>query len=108
MPRSPPLPLGATIAVATAEVIVTFDRPLTPGASDALNWLIKANIGAGAKTYTPAGPGVIAGSTVTLQTVAGGLAFPPLGVTYSATPPDVTSTFGIPAAAFADLPLVNV
>jgi hypothetical protein len=47
----------------------------------------------------------IAGTTVSGVTAEGGLAFPPLGCTYFAAPPDVVGTNGLPALPFADFPV---
>jgi hypothetical protein len=100
--------VGATIAAATGDVVVTFDRILQPGATAQANWFVVANIGTGVKTQGVTGPGVILGATVTLPTLEGGIAFPPPGVTYKAVPADVVSRFGLPAAPFDDFPIAVI
>jgi hypothetical protein len=108
LPHSPPLPTGATIEAATSIVRVTFDRNLQTGTTAVLNWTIKANIGVGNQVFTPTAPGSVLGPLVTLPTLGGGLAFPPMGVTYNAVPPDLVGSNGVPVAAFLDLPIVVV
>lgn len=108
LPHSPPLPLGATISGATGEVIVTFDRPLKVRAGLPANWTVQADRGPGPLFHTPQAPVAIAGTTVTFPTVPAGITFPPLGVDYAATPPNVETLPGVPAAPFVDLPIVRI
>lgn len=108
VPHSPPLPIGATIAIATGDVVVTFDRQLKARAGAKANWHPRANLGPGNFTHTPQAPVVIAARTVTFATVPGGMTFPPLGINYLATPPNVESLHGVVAAPFDDLPLAPI
>lgn len=102
--------MGATISAATGEVIVTFDRLLRPGVTAPANWTVKADRGPGPLTHTTQAPVVIAGHTVTFPTIPGGMAFPPMGVTYLAAPPDVAARRPphLTATAFVDLPIVTI
>jgi hypothetical protein len=102
------MPLASTISISTGDVVVTFDQALQPGPTDKFNWTVKADVTTGPKTRTIALDGTILGSTVTLATVLGSIAFPPLGVTYNAGTPDVLGLTGAPAAAFADLPISTI
>jgi len=96
--------VSATISAATGELVVVFDQPLLAGVVDPSNWSASANVGAGQKTHTGMAAAA-AGSSVTVQTVSGGLSFPPNAVFFAASPADVVSAGGSPAAPFVDLPL---
>lgn len=110
MPFSPPVPIAATFSIATRLLTVTFDRQLQPGPSAIGNWPNWADLGGGnIARYLNTVPFTAAGDTVSGTTTF--IAFDPghaQVVNYNATPPDVLSTFGIPAAPFADFPLVLV
>ena len=103
------MPVAATLSIATSMLIVTFDQPLVPGVSAVLNWTGRADVGAGAKFFVPAGPQGIAGSTVSGPVVLGG---PTIGfdaISYLATIPDVIGLVGgLPAAAFSLFPLTVI
>lgn len=108
MPCNAPLPVAATIEAATGLVRITFDRGLQSGLTAPGNWLIKADITTGNRTHTVTAPGTVATSFLTLPTFPGGLAFPPLGVTYSATPADLVGLNHMPVAPFLDLPITVI
>lgn len=108
LPPKPPVPVSATIEAATSIVRVTFDRDLISGVSAKGNWVVKANIGAGPKTFTVNGANPIFQRVVTIATTSAGITFPPLGVTYAASPADVVSRTQVPAASFVNLPIVTI
>jgi hypothetical protein len=89
---------------------VVFDRPLVPGVLTPGNWtghrLNSGGIGltqfVGVSGFTAAGDTITGTCSLTIA----GSGQP--RVTYAATPPDVVSTLGIPAAAFADFPLTTL
>lgn len=108
LPHNPPVPVSATIEAATSIVRVTFDRDLITGLSAKGNWVVKADIGTGPKTHTINGANPIFQRVVTIPTTLAGITFPPLGVTYAASPADVVSRTGVAAASFANLPIVTV
>lgn len=100
--------MGATISGATGDVVVTFDRLLKTRVGLPANWLIRADRGPGPKTHAPQPPVTITGNEARIPTIPGGIAFPPLGVTYNAAPPNVESRPGVAAAPFAKFPIVTV
>lgn len=100
--------MGATINSATTEVRITFDRDLRTAVLDETLYTVAANTGAGNQLHTPQIPATALGNVVSFLTVAGGLAFPPMGVSWTPPPFDIISRPGVPAAAFADLPIVVV
>lgn len=105
LPHSPPIPVGATLATGAAVLTVQFDRPLAPGVLAHGNWTTRGT-NAGNRTGQP--PCAAAGHDVTCSMTA---ALPDVGpdrCSYTPPPFDVQSTYGIPAAAFADYPLVVV
>ncbi len=108
MPHSPPLPVSATIEAATSIVRVTFDRDLISGFSAKGNWSVRADIGFGPKNHTINGANPIFQRVVTIPTTLAGITFPPLGVTYNASPADVVSRDHVPAASFPNLPIHTV
>ena len=83
---------------------VTFDRLLTPGLTAPGNWT-GAALDVVTKDFTGSAPGPIAGNQAQATVFLGLPGAPPNRVSYAATPPNVVSTFGIPAAPFADFPL---
>lgn len=103
MPQaSPPLPVAASLTLATGAFVVTFDQPLQPGVSAGANWrAFNLNL-----TWETAAPLSISGSAVS-GTLSSSLGGPP-GPTcrYFAVPPDVLSLdAGLPVAAFSGFPL---
>lgn len=104
LPHSPPIPIGATFAQAATILTVTFDRPLAPAALDGQNWgaRILGDLWSG-----PLGPGWVTAGNQAFGHLAKG--FPNVGPDvcwYDPPPHDVISTKGVPAATFADYPLV--
>lgn len=101
MPHSPPAPLSATYDAPTSTLEITFDRTLSPGPVAPNNLGCRfANM-----LRTNLVPGTAAGNKVTA--IMGG-AFLDLGpnvCAYHATPPDIVSTYSVPAAPFADFPV---
>lgn len=87
---------------------IEFDRLLRTSGTNPLNWVVKADIGAGNEIRTPQAGGTILSNFVTMQTAAGGVAFPPLGISYSATVPTIFSKQGAETAPFADMKLFVV
>lgn len=87
--------------MAPFRTVVTFDRPLTPGPVDFANWRARH----GNEKYNGAVTATAAGSTVTCRQVVGFGDVGPNVVHYDAIAPDVLSSFGVPAAAFANFPI---
>lgn len=96
-----PFPIAATLADPSGVWEVTFDRPLQPGALDAGNWVFRANNLAWA-----ANTGTAVGSRVMGTSTSGGIDVGADVVSFSPPPFDVLSMTAVPAAAFADFPLV--
>lgn len=106
MPHSPPLPIGATFSSGTNLLTVTFDRTLTGAPISGANWTGRYS---GQLYSGPVGPGMVAAGNRVLGTMAPGIVNPGADVTHFNPPPfDVLSSFGIPAAAFADFPTVVI
>lgn len=85
-------------------MVVTFDRPLQPGPTAALNWTATHTF---LKWFAP-GPGTIAGATVSITMQSGLVGFGVPRCSYGAAPPDVISTRGYAADAFANYPLTLI
>ena len=104
-PPEPPVPVAAYVKAATKYAWLVFGTPLRSGVSDQGNYIWRLNLTGTATTYTyPADP-VVQGRIVAGTLVAGGIAFPPLGVNYNASVPDLYGRTGSPVAAFNDFPV---
>ena len=101
--------MSATWSQGTNLVTVTFDRPLQAGASAGGNWSGVADQLPTFRDITFGSPLTVSGSAVSgtssvgLTPVAG-----PGRISYAASPPDVISTLGFPAAPFLDFPMTTV
>lgn len=104
MPPSPPIPIAATFNLTTFLLDVTFDRPLTPQITAAINWTAIASF---FRWGAPL-PGAALGNHVTITLIKGPGAPFPDSVTYAAAPADVLSSVGVPAARFDDFPLTVI
>ena len=105
----PPLPIAATISLATDVLSVTFDQPLQPGPSNENNWDGVCDFIVGIRDFDVFVPLTIVGSTVTGVVVAQLAPVPPPSVVnYSAVAPDVKGLTGVPVAPFADFPLTAI
>ena len=93
----PPLPINA-IWVDEGSARCTFDRPLTPGALNAANWL--ASYGGTDWVFTTA---AASGSQVNLSGAMPSGLQPETRIKYDPPPFDVRSLPGTPAAAFDHL-----
>lgn len=100
-PSAPRLPIAADFTVGTLTLVVTFDGPLIPGLTAVPNWFVRQ----GGATKVVIAPGVVAGSTVTVQTALGGFNPGPDVCSYFAAPPDLVGTNGVPIAPFISFPL---
>ncbi len=98
---TPPLPIAATLSIATGAWTVTFNQPLQPGPLAAGNWSFIAS----AFTRVAVAP-IAAGSAVTGGSTAVLPSPDPDAVDYDAVPADVLGLLGLPAAAFTDFPLL--
>lgn len=101
------MPVSGTFSSFLAYLLLNFDRPLQPGPIDPLNWQLRYNStlwnGVGINAGLPAAHHVSGTFTNT------GIPQPPGTFLYYLPPPfDVVSTFGKPAAAFADFPITVI
>lgn len=94
------MPIAATLAFATGVWSVTFDKILTAGALAAGSWTFRAS-----DSNFAADTAVAAGNTVSGASTEGSENAGADVVNYAATPADVLSLTGLPAAAFTDFPL---
>lgn len=96
-----PVPIAATIALATGAWSVQFDQQLQPGMLNPANWTLRASGNTWAVSMAAAAGDTVSG--------ASGLSFPNPGpdvANYLAIVPDVFDLFGRPAPGFTDFPLV--
>lgn len=101
MPPSPPVPIAAVWLTGPDRVEVTFDRPLQPGAVAFANWRTRrVNF-----RYLGVPPAAVVGSVLTCSQISNIPSIGPQSVDYLATPPDIISTKGIPAAPFTNFPM---
>lgn len=110
-PHSPPVPLAAFYHLAADVLEVQFDRNLIRGPTAKANWTGDILYDAPPitrKSLDPVVPGTILGKTVTVPMKQVGVGGVDNTCNYAATPADVISTYGIPAAAFVGFPLAVV
>lgn len=99
---APPTPVSATFYAATNTWACIFDRPLQPGPLDPGNWTFRVgNNGYTATAATAAGSQVTGPATLSFPPPPSG----PDAISYAATPADVLSVPGLPAAPFAYFPM---
>lgn len=99
--ENPPVPIAATLAFATGVWSVQFDKPLSSGALDPLNWTFVAT-----NTAFAASSAAAAGDTVSGASTNEGPFFDSDRVDYAPPPNDVIDLQGRPAASFGNFPLV--
>lgn len=84
-----------------------FDRTLTTAVGAPANW---SGVGTfpGFTLLNPQPPITIAGNEVTFTCLPGFITPGPLRISYAAAPPNVVSSFGVPAAPFVDYPMLGI
>lgn len=97
----PPLPIAATLVIATGAWTCTFDKPLQPAALNFANWTMRASGDQWAATSATSSGAVVSGVALIGLASAG-----PDVIFFTPPPFDVLSLSGLPAVAFADFPLV--
>ena len=95
-----PVPLSATIDLATGVWSCTFDQALQPGPVDIGNWSIRRTNQLQVITTAVASGNVVAGATTT-----GMLSIGPDVINWSPPPFDVVNAIDQPSFAFAGFPL---
>lgn len=100
MPHSVPVPVGAHW-LAGNNLQVVWDRRLEAGATAGVNWTARH----GNVAWNALVPGTMAGNTTTVPMNAVAADVGPDVCHYAATPADVVSDKGVPAAPFTDFPI---
>jgi len=101
--EQPPVPIGAIWDPSLQILQVGFDRVLQPATLAASNWSMSFD---GDLYYATEASS--AGESVYCPMETTGSPGGPAGVDYLATPPDVISALGTPAAAFSGYPITPV
>jgi len=90
------------MSLGTGLLDVTFDRPLTAQPTAAMQWTASANF----NNWGTLVPGAALGRHVTITLTIGPADPGPDSFSYSALAGDVVSSYGVPAAAIKNFPLV--
>lgn len=95
----PPVPIDADWNPVTGVFTVTFDQSLVPSTKDPRNWHVYTPI-----WHYPGATAKVLGNQVSGKVTRPNMWYGDIGISYDATPPDITNLALLPAAPFDFFP----